>query len=69
MGIKYTSVQMTFIGGRRYRPGQVFELPDGMRPAPNMKRVSEPAIAKAPGKSTAPAGSQKAAGGDEPPLA
>lgn len=44
---------MAFVGGRRYRPGQVFDLPDGTRLAPSMRvvdeaRVVEPVAPAAP---------------------
>lgn len=48
MGIKVTSTQMCFFHGRRYRPGTVFELPDGVKPSRDMTVVDEKAEAKTP---------------------
>lgn len=42
MGLKVTSSKMCFFYGRRFRPGEVFELPDNVKPSPDMKVVDEP---------------------------
>lgn len=41
MGARATCTDLAFIGGRRYRPGEVFELPDGMPLSANMTPVTE----------------------------
>lgn len=48
MGTKVTSTVMCFYHGRRYRPGTVFELPDGVKPSKDMTVVKddEPKTAK-----------------------
>ena len=35
-----TSTNLVFLNGRRYRPGEAFELPVGMTLAPGMKRLT-----------------------------
>ena len=35
-----SSTNLVFLNGRRYRPGEAFELPDGIRLAPGMKRLT-----------------------------
>ena len=35
-----TSTNLVFLNGRRYRPGEAFELPMGMTLAPGMKRLT-----------------------------
>lgn len=63
--MKYTSHLMTFVGGRRYRPGETFELPEGVKPSPTMTEVVEgkPAAKKEEPKlgDTKPADAQRAA--------
>lgn len=39
--MKVTSSQVAFVGGRRYRPGEVFEIPDDAKLAPAMTKVAE----------------------------
>jgi hypothetical protein len=46
MGIKVTSTLTCFFHGRRYRPGEQFELPDGVKPAASMQVVDDKAPAK-----------------------
>ncbi|MBU1732279.1 MAG: hypothetical protein KJ778_08135 [Gammaproteobacteria bacterium] len=41
MGVKVQSSLMCFYHGRRFRPGEVFELPDGVVPSKDMVVVSE----------------------------
>ncbi len=52
MGARVKTSHLCFINGRRYRPGDVFELPDGVKPAAYMEQVgaSEPAKVKPKGK-------------------
>lgn len=57
MGVKVKSTLMCFFHGRRYRPGEVFELPDGVKPSADMQVVEEKSEAKAKppkGKADAP---------------
>ena len=35
-----TSTNLVFLNGRRYRPGEAFEVPMGMTLAPGMKRLT-----------------------------
>lgn len=41
MGTKVTSTLLCFYHGRRYRPGTVFELPDGVKPSKDMTVVED----------------------------
>ncbi len=46
MGTKVTSSLMCFFHGRRFRPGEVFELPEGVKPSADMRVVGEKDAAK-----------------------
>lgn len=53
---------MAFVGGRRVRPGEVFELPDGTKLGVGMVEVKEGAPADKPAAAdTKPADAAKAA--------
>lgn len=56
MGTKVTSTVMCFFHGRRYRPGVVFELPEGVKPSKDMTVVEDQpkAVKKGADKGTAP---------------
>lgn len=58
MVTKVTSTLTCFFGGRRYRPGEVFELPDGIKPSADMTVVSEKEPAKAKGQKPKASGPQ-----------
>lgn len=47
MGVKVKSTLTCFFHGRRFRPGEVFELPDGVKPSADMQVIEEKAEAKA----------------------
>lgn len=46
MGTKVTSNLTCFYHGRRFRPGEVFELPEGVKPSADMRVVEEKVEAK-----------------------
>lgn len=58
MGTKVTSTRTCFYHGRRFRPGVVFELPDGVKPSADMTVVevkdtkTKPTKGKADGPQT-----------------
>lgn len=54
MGTKAVSTKITFFNGRRYRPGQVFELPDGYKLGPEMKEVVGDVVPKIEGEQLPP---------------
>ena len=66
MGTKVTSNLTCFYHGRRFRPGEVFELPEGVKPSADMRVVEEKAEAKdakaKPQKGEAKGGKAKAEG-------
>jgi hypothetical protein len=41
MGVKVKSTKTCFFNGQRYRPGEVFELPDGVKPGEFMEVVKD----------------------------
>jgi hypothetical protein len=60
--MKYVSHLMTFLDGRRYRPGEPFELPEGVAPAPSMQPFGQPLKKDEPKLGdTKPEAAQKAA--------
>ena len=67
--MKVVSTQMAFVGGRRYRPGEVFEIPDGAKLGEGMRKAGEPGPKPPEMGDTKPADARaaakrKAAGGD-----
>lgn len=75
--MKVTSTQTAFIGGRRFRPGEVFDLADDAALAPGMTKVQDDKPAKKSSADTKPAeaaaaaaakqGAGQGAGGDTKP--
>jgi hypothetical protein len=63
MGTKVTSTVTCFYHGRRFRPGEVFELPEGVKPSADMQVVEEKAELKVkPQKGEVKGGKVKAEG-------
>lgn len=53
MGVKVKSRLMCFFYGRRFRPGTVFELPDGVKPSADMTVVEDTKSQEPKGKKAA----------------